>query len=87
MPMNDITPEKLIAFCRNIEILEDRKASITADMKEAFDGFAGEFKVKPKALKAAYKNYKEYQKDAAGFVETDTEADALTRKLIPQYQD
>lgn len=87
MSMNDISTETLEAFCRNISALEDRVKSLNADKTDAFKAFATNNNIKVGALKNAYKNWKEYTKDAEDFIETDTEADALTRKLIPQYQD
>ena len=87
MAMNDISNEQLEAFSKNIEIMEDRKKAINDDITDAFKAYALNNDVKVQALKAAYKNWKAYNKNAEEFIETDTEADALTRKLIKQYQD
>lgn len=78
---------KLTGLFKDIEGQEDRKKEIGAQIKDAFDSFAKSEEINVKSLKKAYKNWKEYQKSKEDFIETDTEADALTQVVIPEYRE
>lgn len=79
--------EEYQAFFNNILSLEDRKKEYSDDIKAAFDAFGSNNNIKVKALKKAYKEYKEFLKDENEFLETDTESDAIIQVMIPQYRD
>ena len=87
MAMQDIDNKKLTDFCADILRQKDRVKSINTDITDAFKEFAKENDINVKALKKSYKNYEDHEKNSSEFIEVDTEADVLTRKLIKQYQD
>lgn len=80
-----IDKSELIRFFGEIERLEGDAKEITEEIKNSFSAFALNNEINPKALKKAYRNFKEHQKNAQEFIEVDTEADALTQKVIPEY--
>lgn len=87
MALTDLENNVLETFCEDILRQKDRVKSINTDITDAFKEFAKENDINIKSLKKAYKNYEENEKNSAEFIEVDTEADALTRKLIKQYQE
>ena len=82
-----IEKSKLAAFFNEVESQEQRKKDISADIKFAFDGFSKEYGLSLKGLKRYYRDYKEYQKDPAAFVEAEAEADSLLQSVIPEYKE
>ena len=82
-----IERNKLVAFYDDILGQEERKKDISADIKDAIEGFAKEHDISVKSLKGDLKKYKEYQKNKEEFVEVDTETDALTQSWCREYQE
>jgi uncharacterized protein (UPF0335 family) len=82
-----IPSNELIRFFQNLETMEESKKAIADDIKDGIDAFANNNGVNPKALKRAYRDYKEYQKGKQEFVTLDTEAGALLDSVIPEYQE
>jgi uncharacterized protein (UPF0335 family) len=82
-----IEKDLIIKFYQNIEGMEDHKKAIAEDINESLKAFSSNNGINIKALKKGYKNYKEYVKNREEFIETDTEADALTQAFVQEYQE
>ncbi len=63
---------------------DDDKKTAAASFKLAIDTFADEHELTPKAIAAAYKNWKEVQRDLAKFSLLDHEADTLLLTAVPE---
>jgi uncharacterized protein (UPF0335 family) len=61
---------------------EESKATITADIKDAFESFAAQNEVNQKGVIKAYKAYKEILKDREKFVAIEAGYDAATNALL-----
>lgn len=81
----NIEKTELTRIFGEIERLEAEKAEISSQIKETIEAFSSNNQINPKALRKAYKNYREHQKNAQEFIEVDTETDELTQKVIPEY--
>jgi uncharacterized protein (UPF0335 family) len=84
-----VTRVQLNTLFGMIETLDENKKTISAEIKEAFKLFAeqngdGDQKTFTKALKKAYRNYKELSKDRAEFIIVETEADSMTEALLSE---
>lgn len=84
-----VTKAQLDTLFTRIQGFESRKKDISGEISEAFDTFAEQYvedggnkKVFKKAVKSAYKKFKEAQKDRAEFILVEAETDQLTERIL-----
>lgn len=70
------TKENYTTLFDSLLDLEDQKKELSGLIKEKIDLFGEQHGLTPKGIKKAYRDYKEFLKDAAKFHEAD--ADAIT---------
>lgn len=86
-----VTKAQLDTLFSRIQQLEGRKKDVSGEISEAFKTFAEQYvdeggneKVFKKAVKSAYKKYKEAQKDRAEFILVEAETDQLTERILEE---
>ena len=84
-----VTKAQLDTLFNRIQGFESRKKDISGEISEAFNTFAEQYvedggneKVFKKAVKSAYKKFKEAQKDRAEFILVEAETDQLTERIL-----
>lgn len=86
-----VTKAQLDTLFNRVQTLEGRKKDIGGEISEAFNSFAEQYveeganeKVFKKAVKSAYKKFKEAQKDRAEFILVEAETDQLTERILEE---
>jgi AmiR/NasT family two-component response regulator len=86
-----VTKEQLDTLFTRIQELESRRKNVNGEISEAFNMFAEQYvedgaseKVFKKAVKSAYKKFKEAQKDRAEFILLEAETDQLTERILEE---
>jgi uncharacterized protein (UPF0335 family) len=85
--MATVTKANLDTLFARVQGLEEQKKALAADVKEVFDTFASQYgeeneKSFKKATRAAYKKWKEVQKDRAEFILVEASVDELTERIL-----
>lgn len=76
------TREQLTTLFTNLQDLDTQKKDLNDSMKLAFEQFSDENDVNAKALKKAYRNWKDAQKDRETFLIVEAATDELTDIFI-----
>lgn len=83
--MQDLDKKMIDDFFTDIKSREDAKKELADEMKEAFASFSSSHDLNKKAVTMAYKAWKEYNKNATDFIDTDSSLDMLVSTFIPEY--